>query len=285
VSVSSFTDRASSVQSNYIAGANSSQADTLVSTSEADRAAEIEDLKRQIAELQIAVAARDDFLAIAAHELRNPMTPILGQVERLNRMIAGGASDPVQTRTTVRLIGQLVRQFIKRATLLLDVSRMSSGKLSLHIETFDADQLIKRVVKALQPAAEHAGSSLAYEQDMPVIVSLDALAVEQILDNILLNALRYGRRRPVHITLGQGDTLIWIVVRDQGIGISQADQARIFHRFEQAVSMATHGGFGVGLWVVGQLVQAMGGRVKIDSAVNEGTSFTVTLPRTYAHTT
>jgi two-component system OmpR family sensor kinase len=264
--VSSFTDRASSVQSNYIAGANSSQTDTLVSTSEADRAAEIEDLKRQIAELHIAVAARDDFLAIAAHELRNPMTPILGQVERLNRMIAGGASDPVQTRTTVRLIGQLVRQFIKRATLLLD-------------------QLIKRVVKALQPAAEHAGSSLAYEQDMPVIVSLDALAVEQILDNILLNALRYGCRRPVHITLGQGDTLIWIVVRDQGIGISQADQARIFHRFEQAVSMATHGGFGVGLWVVGQLVQAMGGRVKIDSAVNEGTSFTVTLPRTYAHTT
>jgi signal transduction histidine kinase len=97
--------------------------------------------------------------------------------------------------------------------------------------------------------------------------------------------LRYGGGKPIDITLGHSDALIWTVVKDRGIGIPLKDQSKIFERFEQAVSSATQGGFGVGLWVVGQLVQAMGGEIKVDSAVNEGTSFQVTLPRFIAQTT
>jgi two-component system OmpR family sensor kinase len=258
---------------------------TYASHGDEESLAKVEELKARIAELQAAVAARDDFLAVAAHELRNPMTPILGQVERLNRMAARGSCNPDQIRTGLNLIEQLVRLFIKRATTLLDVSRMTSGKLMLHVEAFDASALIRRIVDAHEPAAEHLGSVLAYREQAPVMVALDALALEQILDNILLNALRYGGGKPIDITLGHSDALIWTVVKDRGIGIPLKDQSKIFERFEQAVSSATQGGFGVGLWVVGQLVQAMGGEIKVDSAVNEGTSFQVTLPRFIAQTT
>jgi len=246
---------------------------------EARYLAEIDELKRRNSELEAAVIARDDFLAIAAHELRNPMTPILGQVERLNRMVAHDLCTGIQIRTALDLIEQLVRLFIKRATTLLDVSRMTSGKLTLRVETFDVNQLVRRVVQAHEPNAEHAGSALTYAEQEPVMAALDALAVEQILDNILLNALRYGCGQPIDVTLGYSDAQVWTVVKDRGMGISQRDQSRIFQRFEQAVSGDTHGGFGVGLWVVGQLVQAMGGEIKVDSAVNQGTSFKVTLPR------
>jgi two-component system, OmpR family, sensor kinase len=246
---------------------------------EAHRLAEIDQLKRRIAELESAVAARDNFLATAAHELRNPMTPILGQAERLNRMVARGAYTPAQISAGLDLLEQLVRLFVKRSTTLLDISRMTSGKLRLHVETFDAELLVRRVVKAHEPTAEHVGSLLAYVEQAPLMVALDALAVEQVLDNILLNALRYGCGRPIDIALGRSDTQIWMAVKDRGMGISQKDQSRIFQQFEQAVSSTTHGGFGVGLWVVGQLVQAMGGEIDVDSAIDEGTTFKVTLPR------
>jgi two-component system, OmpR family, sensor kinase len=251
---------------------------------EAQSPTEIEQLKRRIAELEEAVAARDNFLATAAHELRNPMTPILGQVERLNRMVSRGSWNAAQIGAGLDLVEQLVRLFIKRSTMLLDVSRMTSGKLVLHVETFDLDLLVRRVVKAHDPTAEHAGSILVYVEQPPLMVALDALAVEQILDNILINALRYGCGRPIDISIGHSDTRVWAVVRDRGVGISPKDQSRIFQRFEQAVSCAKHGGFGVGLWVVGQLVQAMGGEITVDSVVNEGTTFKVTLPRFIAQT-
>jgi two-component system OmpR family sensor kinase len=246
--------------------------------------AEIDVLKRRIAELEAAVTARDDFLAIAAHELRNPMTPILGQVERLNRLVARGSCSPAKISAGLTLIEQIVRLFIKRSTTLLDVSRMTGGKLKLRVETFDLQQLIQRVTKAHEPTAEHSGCVLNFAEVGPVMVALDELAVEQILDNILLNALRYGGGQPVSITLGYSDDRVWTLVRDRGIGISQRDRSRIFQRFEQAVSHSPHGGFGVGLWVVGQLVHAMGGEIEVDSVVNEGTTFKVTLPRFIAQT-
>ncbi len=188
-------------------------------------------------------------------------------------------SRPTRIRSTVGLTEQLVRLFIKRATILLDVSRMTSGKLKLRVDDFDVGELVRRVVKAHEPAAAHVGSELTYVERGVLQVSLDPLAVEQILDNLLLNALRYGGGRPVIITADGKDRHVTLVVRDHGAGISQSDRERIFARFEQAVSSPSQGGFGIGLWVVGQLVQAMGGEIEVDTALNEGSSFKVTLPR------
>jgi two-component system OmpR family sensor kinase len=288
--LSQLADRANSEHTQLIMGAEHCGLPRLQSPEPTPHPAlmqltEIDALKKRIAELETAVAARDDFLAIAAHELRNPMTPILGQVERLNRLVTRGLCTSAQISAGLNLIEQIVRLFVKRSTTLLDVSRMTGGKLRLHVETFDLHQLIQRVTKAHEPTAEHSGCILNYAEVGPVLVALDALAVEQILDNILLNALRYGGGHPVDIALGHSEDRVWTLVRDRGLGISQKDQSRIFQRFEQAVSHSPHGGFGVGLWVVGQLVHAMGGEIEVDSAVNEGTTFKVTLPRFIAQTT
>jgi two-component system OmpR family sensor kinase len=256
-----------------------------VSSDSPETSAQIAELKQRIADLELAVRAREDFLAMAAHELRNPLTPILGQVERLNRMVGRNLFSPEQVCGTLGLIEQLIRLFIKRATMLLDVSRMTSGKLKLQCEMFDLTALIRRVVEAHEPAAEHAGSGLLYADQAPLDVLLDPLAVEQILDNILLNALRYGGGQPVTIRSGGNAFHVWMTVEDHGSGIAPADRNRIFEKFEQAVFSPAHGGFGIGLWVVGQLVQAMRGEITVDTALNKGSSFKVTLPRTISQTT
>lgn len=234
-------------------------------------------LEERINELTEAVAARDAFLAVAAHELRNPMTPILAHVQRLSR-IAATAGDTEIARGLKRL-EKLVEHYVRRATSLLEVSRMTTGKFSLHPEHFDLAEQLRETAEALLPAARYVGSTLAVEAPDRVEVFLDRLAVEQILDNLISNAVKYGGGYPISLTLTVTDSLATISVKDRGSGISPADQARIFQRFERAVAQGSAiGGFGVGLWVVGQLVEAMSAEISIDSKVGEGTTFTLRLP-------
>jgi two-component system OmpR family sensor kinase len=239
---------------------------------------DIEALERRVAELTEAVAARDAFLAVAAHELRNPMTPILAQVQRLRRLSEGPGFGSEMSLGLGRL-ENLVEHYIRRATALLEVSRMTTGKLSLHLETFDLAELLHEISDALRPAAQYAGSSIHVEAPNALSVTFDRLAMEQVLDNLISNAVKYGGGKPIDLSLrADGETVV-IEVRDKGVGISPDDQTRIFDRFERAVTQgSTVGGFGVGLWVVGQLVDAMQGTIMVKSVPGEGTTFTLRLP-------
>ncbi|MGO4572568.1 sensor histidine kinase [Microvirga sp. 2TAF3] len=239
----------------------------------------IEALERQVTELQDAVAARDAFLAVAAHELRNPMTPILAHVQRLRRI----ADEPDRSNSDLaRGLGRLetlVEHYVRRATALLEVSRMTTGKLSLQLETFDLAALAREVAGALTPAAHYVGSSIAIDVPDSLFVHLDRLAMEQILDNLISNAVKYGLGRPIYLHLRSDPESVVLEVRDQGVGISARDQSRIFDRFERAATQGVAiGGFGVGLWVVGQLVEAMRADIRIRSAPGQGTTFTLHLP-------
>jgi two-component system OmpR family sensor kinase len=247
---------------------------------DAQTAAHIEALERQVMELREAVGARDAFLAVAAHELRNPMTPILAHVQRLRRVV--DSSEPARDDLTHGLgrLEKLVEHYVRRATALLEVSRMTTGKRSLEIQTFDLAELAREVVEASLPAAHYVGSSLSFEAPDELLVHTDPLAMEQILDNLISNAIKYGQGRPIDLILRSDPDEMFLIVRDRGIGISAADQARIFSRFERAVGAgSTIGGFGVGLWVVGQLVDAMGAQIQVQSAPGEGTTMTLCLPR------
>ena len=238
-----------------------------------------EDLQRRNEELRAAVAARDAFLAIAAHELRNPMTPIVGYVQRLRRQIAARACTLEEVDTALKRIEWLIDLYLKRATTLLDVSRIASGKLRLEIEQVDISDLVRIVAMGLEPAAEHSGSSMRLDIEDGLIFATDRLAIEQIVDNLLLNAIKYGVGKPIEIALSRDGAELRLEIRDQGIGMSAADQARIFEPFERAIAYGSQAGFGVGLWVVRELVDAMGGKILIDSIPNSGTTFTVTLPQ------
>jgi two-component system OmpR family sensor kinase len=142
--------------------------------------------------------------------------------------------------------------------------------------------LVREIALAHEPAAQHAKSSLEVRVGEAVEVVSDRLALEQILDNLILNAIKYGAGKPIHVALEARADVFQITVRDDGIGISADAQARIFERFERAVATGNQAGFGVGLWVVRQLVDAMGGFITVDSIPDQGTTFVVTLPRQLA---
>jgi signal transduction histidine kinase len=238
-----------------------------------------EDLERQIADLTEAVVARDTFIAVAAHELRNPMTPMMGQVDLLLRGMKTGRYSPEQIEQRLERIRRVMAHYLKRASILLNVSRITSGRLMLEPISCDLSRLIREIVEAFAEPARHAGSPIGIDVPASLPGTWDPLAMEQIIDNLVSNAIKYGGRRPIEVRAeAQGDT-VRISIRDHGPGISMEDRARIFGRFERAFGTEENrSGFGVGLWVVSQLVAAMEGTITVDNAAGGGAVFTVTVP-------
>jgi len=230
--------------------------------------------------LEEAVAARDTFIAVASHELRNPMTPMIGQVELLLSGLRTGRYSHEQVEQRLERIRQVMNHYLKRTAILLDVSRITSGKFKLEPTSFNLSDLVREVAENFAVAASHAGTPIGIQTPVSLDGSWDRLAVEQIIDNLVSNAIKYGARQPIEICAEDHGSRVCIQVRDRGPGISIHDRARIFARFERAVGLdERRSGFGVGLWVVGQLVEAMGGTITVDDAQGGGSVFTVTLPR------
>ncbi len=228
------------------------------------------------------VAARDSFLAVAAHELRNPITPIVSRIALLRKAIARGNLAPDKLSHDLEQIDWLFALFVKRATTLLDVSRITTGKLRLELEEVDVCELAHAVAVNFQPLADNAGSPIGL--DLPpggLAVLGDWLAIEEVLDNLVSNAIKYGGARPIFLraVADRATGVARVSVEDGGPGISAESQARIFERFERAVLAADHsGGFGVGLWIVKQLLEAMQGTITVTCAPGAGSVFSVGLP-------
>jgi two-component system, OmpR family, sensor kinase len=225
------------------------------------------------------VHARDAFIAIAAHELRNPMTPMLGYVEHILSIVRRSESEcPEAIIVALERLAIQIAEYIKRATTLLDISRITAGKLHVELSVVDLSAMMLQAVHRHRAGAERSGCRLEPSIEGEVSGLLDALAVEQIADNLLSNAVKYGAGEPIEVSLLRHGTNARLTVRDHGIGISEEDQARIFDAFERAVTRRDQGGFGIGPWVVRHLVDAMHGEIDITSRPAEGSTFTVTLP-------
>jgi signal transduction histidine kinase len=234
--------------------------------------------ERLIEELRAAIAARDEFIAIAAHELRNPMTPIVGQVQLLLTRARREQVSPalLQGLETLELA---VDHYVKRATTLLEITRLNAEQVRLELTSFDLCELLRDCVEKYQSLAQRAGSTLHCELCASVVGTWDRLATEQILENLVSNAIRYGDGKPVTIEVVSDPE--WVVVRvvDRGIGVAPADREQIFRRFERASGASRSGGFGIGLWLSSKLVQAQAGVLELESEVGSGSTFIVRLPR------
>src|SRR5690606_5877648 len=172
-----------------------------------------------------------------------------------------------------------VDHYVKRATTLLEITRLNSEQVRLELSTFDLCGLLRDCVDKYRQLAERAGSTLNCEFREPVVGTWDRLATEQVLDNLVSNAIRYGDGKPV-IVEAESDPS-WVVVRvvDRGIGIAPADREQIFRRFERASGASRSGGFGIGLWLSSKLVQAQAGVLEVESEAGSGSTFIVRLPR------
>jgi two-component system OmpR family sensor kinase len=245
-----------------------------------DEVSELAELRQLIETLRGSVRARDDFIAIAAHELRNPMTPIVGVAELA--LIAARKEGKCPPRVIILLerLQRLVQDYVRRATKLLDVTRLESGNLKLEpaATATDVSQLVLSIVHRYEAEAAHQHCALEHDIEADISGRFDPLAVEQVIDNLVSNAVKFGAGKPVTIRLRSDGRAACLAVQDRGIGMSIDQQARIFGRFEQIVARHDGSGFGLGLWIASRLVAAMDGRITVSSRPSEGSIFTVILP-------
>lgn len=230
--------------------------------------------------LRDAVSARDEFLSIASHELRSPVAGLQFASDALRRAISSGRV-PNFPPTLSELLQSSENHVLRISTLvdtLLDVTKLRSGRLHLELEELDLRGVARDVVARHCAGAGLANCDVRLIGDRPVFGYWDRARVEQIIDNLVSNAVKYGAGKPVTVTVGVERGTARLVVADQGIGIPPHRVGRIFDRFERAVSARAYEGLGLGLYIVGQIVSRLGGRVNVESELGVGSTFTVELP-------
>jgi signal transduction histidine kinase len=235
----------------------------------------------EVAALRHDIALRDEFISTAAHELRNPISPVYMQLEHLKTTIRA-SSEPIDHSWLMAQLEAMTARFdrfLETLNRLLDASRLGAGHLVLLPEHCDLVEVTRNALVSAQRELHASGCVVELESPATVTGFWDRLRLEQIVGNLVSNAARYGAGRPVSITIEAGRDEVCLRVRDQGIGIATEDLSRIFQRFERARNVGRSAGFGIGLWVVAELTRAMGGRIAVESELGRGAVFTLTLPR------
>jgi signal transduction histidine kinase len=227
--------------------------------------------------VQQALEARDRQLSIATHELRTPISSILLNLQMLERVSRErGTLDAASVGKLLEVPSRQLRRLARMVGLLLDAAQVEAERLVLNPEPLDLCELVQDAAARLQELAHARGCRLTLEACQPLPGLWDRLRMEQVITNLLTNAIKYGGGR-VEVRTERGAHAV-ISVRDHGLGIPPEDQARIFKPFERLASSGKEDGAGLGLYIVNEIVRAHGGRIELQSAVGQGSTFTVLLP-------
>jgi signal transduction histidine kinase len=240
-------------------------------------------MRSRLQELQQAVAARDEFIATVAHELRNPVSPLIFQlrlaIEKTERIASAGEPIPAEwVHAQLRRMEQHLHRLLQTLDRLLDVSRLSTGRIDLQLEPVDLGETVRDVISTFEAELAVARCKLTLTESGDASGTWDRVRLEQICRNLVSNAIRFGAGRPIDVSVSADEDFATLQVRDHGVGIAAAQHARIFERFERAAEQRS-GGFGIGLWIVRNICVAMGGTVSVASTLGDGACFTVMLPR------
>ncbi|TKD03545.1 AAA family ATPase [Polyangium fumosum] len=253
-----------------------------VSTDITQRAEAEKERERLLREAQEALRIRDEFLNIASHELNTPLTPLRLQVQLLRRRLedpALAANPKLQgLPRLLDIANHSVERLEKLVGELLDVVRIGAGKLSLSLEDVDLTTLAREAIDGCQHQITAAGCTVELVASEPVVGRWDRFRIEQVFINLLTNAIKYGMGKPITVGARRVGPRAEFWVEDRGMGIPKEDQARIFERFERAVSSRSFGGLGLGLYIARQIVEAHGGTIRVCSEPGQGATFTVELP-------
>jgi PAS domain S-box-containing protein len=230
---------------------------------------------------QEAIAARDTFLSIASHELRTPITSMKMQAQHMRKRIADNDASAFTPERVARLVDQTERSIGRLSRLvedMLDISRIATGRLNIQLEPVDLAELTSDVVDRFRQQLTEAGHALELSLAAGVVGRWDRYRLEQVLTNLLTNALKYAPGAPLKVTMQELGTTALLEVQDRGPGIAPEFQHRIFERFERLVSASQVSGLGLGLHIARHIVEAHGGTIRVRSAHGEGASFIVELP-------
>ena len=247
----------------------------------ARRVALAADNARLYSQAQDAVRLRDEFLSVASHELRTPLTPLnlkLGMLRRRAEEALGGLIPAARVEADATTAARHVQRLTELVDHLLDVTRIRAGKLQLQIEPLDLAEIVRDGAVRFSAVAADVHSQLELDLPLTCVGRWDRLRLDQVVTNLMSNALKYGAGTPVHVRLERQGERVLLTVKDQGIGMDEAMLARIFGRFERGPSSRNYGGLGLGLYITKQIVIALDGTISVQSAPGRGAVFTVDLP-------
>lgn len=231
-------------------------------------------------ELEQAGRLREEFMSIAGHELKTPLTSMKLQTQLRKRNLEKGHDHLLTTEKLAKMFDSDNLQLERLTRLIddmLDISRISSGQLSINLERFDLCALIHDIVERNAELCRLAGVKVKISSYESINGRWDKFRIEQVITNLLTNAIRYGKGEPVKISISTGGKGAIIIIADQGIGIAKKDIKRIFQRFERA-SENESSGLGLGLYIVNQIIEAHCGFINVESHPGIGSAFTIELP-------
>ncbi len=235
-----------------------------------------------LAERRAAIGVRDEFISIASHELKTPLTALklrlAAAIRTQQRPPPRDAEAEAKLGRALTAAGTTTDRLVSLVDDLLDASRLTAGRLALRLEAVALRDLVRDVVGRLREQAAEAGSRIEVAIPEPIVGRWDRSRVEQIVTNLLSNAIKYGAGRPILLSALSSNGRLSLDVKDAGIGITRADQARIFQAFERVTTAHRVGGLGLGLYIGRQIAVAHGGTLSVDSKPEQGSTFTLELP-------
>jgi predicted ATPase/signal transduction histidine kinase len=234
------------------------------------------DNARLFRDAQDAIRLRDEFLAVASHELNTPLASLRLTVQGLEDGSLGEGQEERARR--LRLVARQVRRLNLLVDDLLDMAQIQSGQLRMRREIVDLAQLARETAERFGEQAGRSNTPIRVTADRAVAGLWDRARLEQVLSNLLSNALKFAPGRPIEVSVLSAKTGATLVVEDHGPGIDPERLPHIFGRFERGVPVTSHGGLGLGLYIVREIVQALGGQITAASEPGRGARFTVVLP-------
>lgn len=237
-------------------------------------------------EAEKSITQRDDFISIASHELKSPLTPILLNFQLTRRYLDSISDKMPQAQFMLSLFEKTEQQFNRYLRLvenLLDASRISAERLILRKEKVNLSTAVRELIDRHQIEFKNLGYVVNATAEDEVICFCDKMRIEQVFNNVISNAIKYGLNKPLQITLQvktaeNGARRAEFEVVDQGIGISKENQKKIFERFERAANLINYGGLGLGLFISRSILKAHGGDIAVKSEEGLGSTFTAWLP-------
>jgi len=241
----------------------------------ARRAALSIDNARSYRSAQEALHARDEFLTIAAHEIRGPLNSLHMAVQSIRQAKA----PPEALPRLLEIVERQDRRISQLVDDLLDLGRIRAGRLRLEYEEVNLGEVIHDVAARLGPELARSGSLLTVSAQGQVVGQWDRSRLDQVVSNLVSNAVKFGLGKPIEITIGTRGGSTVLFVKDHGMGIEPEAHERIFKPFERGVSVRHYGGLGLGLHIVKTIVDALGGSVSVASEPGSGSTFMVELPQ------
>jgi PAS domain S-box-containing protein len=241
-----------------------------------------EEAERKKWELEEAVRARDTFLSICSHELKTPLTSLKLQTGVIRMLFEKSDIEALRSPKVRELVMDADKEINRINRLIndmLDVSRIRSGKLTLHPGQVDLCDVVREVVSHFRSIPAYQNVEITAHLPDQATGHWDRNRIEQIAINLVSNALKYGNGKPVRVVVQVNNEIAYLTVEDQGVGIEPEDQKRIFQRFERAAATESITGLGLGLYIVKEIVTMHGGNIWVESEPGKGSRFKVELPR------